>query len=282
MRQTLALITALALAPGMAAAMDCIDKSGEAGSFELTLESGGIPRTYRLHVPPRYDPGALTSLVLNLHGVTSSGAAQESMSGFSDKADEQGFIVVHPDGYGASWNAGWCCSPATEDGIDDVQFARDLVAAVSAQYCIDPDRIFATGFSNGGFMSHRLGCEASDLFAAIAPASGVIATDACDPPRPVPVIQTHGKVDLIVPYSTGIESNQQWAAHNACSSTTKVVYRKGLATCSVYQGCADNAEVEWCEIRGMGHVWPTSETGPGWIDATDTFWEFLSRHPFGQ
>ncbi len=256
----------------------CVAKQGVPGTFERTLESGGLTRTYLLHVPESYDGTQAVPLVLNFHGLLKSGSYQQDYTGMSDKADDEGFIVAYPDGIESSWNAGFCCPPASTLNIDDVGFARDLVAAISQEFCIDPARVYATGSSNGGMLSHRLGCEAADVFAAVAPASAYLAVDDCAPERPVPVIQTQGTADPVVPYWTAKASNEFWADNNQCSTSTPY-YHQGGATCYAYDGCAQDATVAFCEVRGMGHTWPNDDEGVDWIDATDMFWDFFVAHP---
>jgi polyhydroxybutyrate depolymerase len=276
-------VSALALSPGLALAASpatsatCSGKTGVAGSFDLTLQSGGYTRTYHLHVPSQYKSTEPMPLVINFHGWGSNGLEQDEYTGMSAKGDQAGFITIHPDGIDNSWNAGSCCGTAAAQQIDDVGFARDLVKSVSAAYCVDAARVYATGFSNGGYMSHRLACEASDVFAAVAPASGLIGIDDCKPPRPVPVIQSQGTVDPLVPYRNAKASNDYWVAYNKCSASS-VVYRKGVATCTAHTACAADATVEWCEVKGMGHAWPTGN----YLNDTDTFWDFFTKHPMGQ
>ncbi len=259
----------------------CTGKTGEPGEFVQTITSGGWTRQFRLHVPASYRPTVPVPLVLAFHGWGDNAENFEQYIGFSDKADEEGFIVAYPDGIDNSFNAGACCGTANHLDVDDVGFARDIVATVFDAYCVDPSRVYATGFSNGALMSHRLACEASDLFAAVAPASGFIAEFPCEPPRPVPVIQTQGTMDTSVPYWTAKRSNDYWAAYNGCDGT-ETVYQKGTATCVAYQDCDQGATVEFCEIRGMGHVWPSTEGPPYWLDATDTFWAFFEQHVLEQ
>jgi len=253
----------------------CTGKTGQPGSFQLSIESGGIPRTYRLHVPAQYDPTANTPLLLSFHGVTSSGQQMEEGTKIIPRSDSAGFIVAHPDGYGASWNAGWCCAPASTEDIDDVQFSRDLVAAISQAYCIDPARVYAMGFSNGAFMSNRLGCEAADLFAAIGSHSGEIAIQSCAPSRPMPVYHIHGRTDTVVPWRLGQESVKEWADLNGCSTSTTPVYEKGVASCVVYSGCPGQAQVEFCTVKRFGHDWAMYENTGDAIDATDQIWDFM-------
>src|SRR5690606_28638251 len=113
-------------------------------------------------------------------------------------------------------------------GVNDIQFTRDLVAAVSEALCIDPGAVFSTGMSNGGFMSAALACVAGDLVAAVAPVAGVLGPSAnCG--EPVPIVQFHGTDDAVVPYEGGTISATGgpfggidaimggWAEHNGCS-----------------------------------------------------------------
>ena len=78
-------------------------------------------------------------------------------------AEEEGFLAILPQGYLTSWNGGDCCGPAARQDLDDVAFARALVAWAQSAACVDPSRVFAAGFSNGNFFSYRLACETSDL-----------------------------------------------------------------------------------------------------------------------
>lgn len=260
-----------------AIAATCTGKTGTSGTFRLTMTSGGLERTYKLTVPANYKPSNPTPLVINFHGWGGTGEQQDMDTGMSMKAESAGFIVIHPDGIDNSWNAGSCCGTAAAQKVDDVGFARALVKSVSDSYCVDSSRVFSTGFSNGGYMSHRLACEASDLFAAVAPASGLIGVENCKPPRAVPVIQSQGTLDLLVSYKNAKASNDYWVAYNKCTIST-LTYKKGPVSCTLNTGCTSNASVEWCEVRGMNHQWPTGS----YLNATDAFWDFFTQHPMGQ
>lgn len=136
-----------------------------AGNHPRTLPFGGLTRTYQVHVPASYDGSVVVPLVMDFHGFTSNGGQQAALSGMVQLSDREGFIVAHPDGVNNAWNVGLCCGNA---GIDDVGFIRAVVAAIGAEANVDPQRIYATGLSNGGAISQRLACEAADLFAAAA------------------------------------------------------------------------------------------------------------------
>ena len=124
------------------------------------------------------------------------------MSGFNGVADQNGFVVVYPNGTGRwsgdilfTWNGGNCCGSAQEKNVDDVGFMRAIVTDLQTQFKIDPKRIYATDMSNGGILAQRLGCEAADLFAAIAPVAGTLNFTPCTPSRSVSVIEFHGTAD---------------------------------------------------------------------------------------
>ncbi|HET6611635.1 MAG TPA: PHB depolymerase family esterase [Kofleriaceae bacterium] len=254
-----------------------------------TLEVDGRERSFRVHVPATYDPAVRTPLVLNFHGFTSNAAQQELLTLMPIKADDAGFITVAADGVGASWNAGACCGQAVVEDIDDVGFVTAMLDELEASLCIDPARVYATGFSNGGFLSHRLACELSTRIAAVAPVSGVLGIDTCAPSRPVPVLQFHGTADPVVPYGgnpvLGFESVATtiggWVERNGCDATAEVYYENGDVTCERYSGCDAGATVALCTIDGGVHTWPGGTLPPATtnISATDAMWDFFIAHP---
>ncbi len=280
----------------------CRNKTGALGDTTMTLQSSGGLRDALVHVPASYDPTKGTMLVLNFHGYSSNAIEEEVLARMNPVADTKNFIVVYPDGVQASFNAGTCCGVAWSNSVDDVQFTRDLLAKLEGDYCIDPSRVYATGMSNGGFMSHRLGCAMSDVFAAIAPVAGVlgIPADECNPVRPMPVIDFHGTADPVVPFSGGppvtplllglttFESVDNtigtWRSKDGCVGTPTTIYATGDATCTSFGGCRGNAEVVQCTIEGGGHTWPGGVPIPlgktsSDISATDAMIDFFLAHP---
>lgn len=257
------------------------------GDHEPGLRFDGRDRSYRLHVPPGYDAASSTPLVVNLHGLSSNAWQEELFTEMDDTADARGFVVMYPEGYMNSWNAGLCCGTAATLDIDDVGFLRAAVAHASERLCIDPRRIYVTGMSNGGYMAHRLACEASDLFAAAAPVAGGMGIADCAPARPMPVLAFHGTADAIVRYDLGHAAYLGWAARDGCGDTlTRTAY--GASFCETYTDCAGGAEVGFCSLDGMGHCWPGGSRTlclpylgayRDDIDANETMWEFFLRHP---
>jgi polyhydroxybutyrate depolymerase len=244
----------------------------------LTMDVDGTDREFDVLVPESYDAYTPTMLVLNFHGLLSNPNQQAGFSQMNEYAEAAGAIVVYPRGVGSSWNGGTCCGQAKNQEIDDVAFVRALVEHVSTMLCVAPKRVFATGMSNGGFMSHRLACEASDVFAAVAPVAGVLGvpTETCAG-RAVPIMQFHGTSDLLVPYdgggATGSPSVDEtidfWTAHNGCASGPEVTFMQGDTTCETWSDCTDGAEVTRCRIDAGGHCWPGNAFCPSGASTTE-------------
>lgn len=271
---TFALFAASGQSFAAADANTCVGKTGRPGTFQKTLVSSGLERTFRLDVPEGYDPNRGAPLVFNFHGWGGTGESQAEYTGMAEAGGEMGYIVVHADGIDNSWNAGSCCGTAALQKIDDVQFVRDMVAAIGADYCVDPDRIHSTGFSNGGYLSHRLGCEANDLIASIAPVSGLIGVE-CAPGRGVAVHQSQGTVDPLVWYNNAASDLEEWAALNNCQIGPDVYYTRANVECIRWTQCDDDVDVEFCSLRAKGHVWVEGR----FYDTTQENLDFFEAHP---
>lgn len=278
------------------------------GTYRFAIEHGGIEREYLVHVPAKYDPARPTPLLVSMHGGggNMNYMASDDRYGQISKSEREGFIVVFPNGYSrtpggkvATWNAGNCCGPARDQNVDDVGFIRRMLEDLSQRLNIDRRRIFATGMSNGGLMAHRLACEMSDTFRAVAAVAGTDNTKRCAPANPVSVLQIHARNDDHVPFDGGMgpkskgaavtnftsvpESVARWVERNACDSAPKRVLDKPGAYCDRHAPCRGGAEVELCVTEAGGHSWPggtkrrASEPPSGAIDANDVMWDFFMR-----
>ncbi len=279
----------------------CSAGSLGAGDHALSLSHGGAERAFDVHVPASYRAGQPMPLVFYFHPLLMNKEYLKG-TGAPQKADAEGFIAVFAQGIESSWNAGACCGPSNGAGgkaaVDDVGFVRAMVKEVTSRLCVDEKRVYATGFSNGGFLSNRLACEASDLFAAVAPVSAVNGVEtACTPSRPVPVFAINGTTDTLVPYTGGFffpgitngtfPSVQQtfagWRQRNGCTDAPVVTYSNGNVSCETHAACAGGVEVTQCTVEGGGHCWYGEllcalGTNSFDIVATDATWEFLKRH----
>lgn len=283
---------------------------GQTGDFRYTMLHRGRERWYEIHVPPSYKAGTPSPLVLNLHGGAGNPTQQRDDSGMNRVADEHGFLVVYPAGSGRfkermlTWNIGEGDTYAVENNIDDIGFLRAVIDEVSRNFSVDPKRVYATGFSQGAFMSYRLACEMSDRIAAIAPVSGVLLGDAgrCRPGRPVPIIHFHGKLDPNVAYDGGVGEKAHdkiarrsvndtiafWLEKNGIAAKPTREDRRGKAVMRAYGPAPNGAEIVLWTLEDGGHTWPGGESSLPErmvgavnkdIDASALIWDFFRRHP---
>jgi polyhydroxybutyrate depolymerase len=260
------------------------------GTAKRSLQSSGESREVLLHVPPSYDASAAVPLLLVFHGYFGTAQGMESVTGLSSLADQKGFAVAYGVGLGQSWNAGKCCGSSSSLDRPDVQYVSDVIDHVSAELCIDSKRVYATGMSNGGMLSNRLGCELAQRIAAIAPVAGPRAISQCQPARPLPVIAFHGTGDAIVPYYGGgsggaepvLDSFAFWSKNASCTDTApSQVFHNGSVSCVERAACAGGARQRLCTIEGGGHQWPGGVALPFFgaqttdIDASAALLDFL-------
>jgi polyhydroxybutyrate depolymerase len=299
----------LRLLCAIAAAMTLWTKPADAQrGVRVALTHQGRIREYLLHVPA----STRGALVLVFHGGGQTAAQQQEISGFDALADREQFIVAYPDAVEKVWRDGrdllGLGLGINERDVDDVGFAKAVVADIAKTHAFDRARVFATGFSNGGILANRLGCEAADTFAAIAPVAGTPAKSlvaSCHPSAPVGVVGIHGVADPSVPFAgnsqvEGSRATQElWRTLNGCSarvttaSLPTIVRDDTAVDRRAYQGCRGNADVVWYEIQGGGHRWPPHheeglretlalrENGVSSrnINASEVIWSFFAAHP---
>jgi len=299
-------------------------------SVSTTLRVGELTREYRLHVPTGYDPDTAVPLVLVIHGYTGTAETTENgETSFSRHADEHGYVVAYPQATGfevggnliTSWNDLACnASPGPEGSIctadaddyptppecgdprecdwcschDDVGFVAALLDELERTLCVDLDRVYATGISNGGMFVHRLGCDLPKRFAAIAPVAGTIAKGGgCAPPTSpkISMINIHGAADRVVPYD-GTPADDgflytpvaqvmaAWAGkssqHCDGEDSPYTTSRDGVGgfRCVQRANCVTGAEVVDCAWDG-GHDWPRNDEDQF---SVDVIWEFFEKN----
>ena len=261
------------------------------------LQSGDMNRGYLLHVPALYDGEEAVPLVIVFHGSRWTSEWMERETGFSRVSDEEGFLVVYPRGYDYQWNdwRGLPTWPTQREEVDDIQFTRDLIAHLAERYQIDSQRIYATGHANGGLMTHLVGNQLSERFAAIAPITRALTKKIADTSiaSRMPVLMVLGTNDGSSPWTGGLQrvagqeipvlSVAETVGHytelNGCTGDP-VEFRLppeitrnglGLLRTEYVEGCA--GAVLYYTIEGGVH------TLPQWnLDTARVIWGFFSGH----
>ncbi|WP_166968737.1 alpha/beta hydrolase family esterase [Brevibacterium atlanticum] len=275
------------------------------GNDERTITSDGEERSYRINIPRDYDASAPLPLVLGFHGNGSDGAEFQNYTGLPTLPA----ITVFPDGDLTDGKRSWQGAPYAS-GADDVAFVADLLDSIESEHCIDLNRVFATGKSNGGGLVSVLACHLRDRFSAFAPVAGAYypqSTEDCDDKTATPVLAIHGTGDETMHYDGGERQGetypgvrewiQPWVEAAGCRvMTERNIGRKGEdVTRTRWTKCAGqagssgkprkSAEVELYSVADGGHVWPGEVvySGGGYVtehfSATDTVWAFFRSHP---
>ncbi|MFH1210847.1 MAG: PHB depolymerase family esterase [archaeon] len=284
--------------------------------LDFSTVHGGFTRYYKVHIPTGYNESTKTPVVIYVHGGGGDVRAAY-MDGLDKMSDRQGFILAVPEATGevkyghlrGSWNGGkWaggeCCGNA-----DDVGFISKMIGEIEGKFNVDEKRVYATGISNGGLMTNRLGCELADKIAAIATVAPAALMSDCAPLRPVSVMDIHGTADPANPPDgseprsifkegaspfgmsykrmTPYQVVDAWKEINRCTDKKILGYENGDAKCTVFNECSDGVEVELCMVDGMGHTYPSgsqylssSLVGSVSYDISfDQIWEFFEKHP---
>jgi polyhydroxybutyrate depolymerase len=267
-----------------------------------TLISSGHARDYLLYVPKSYNPTKPTPLVITLHSSMSWDSAALAISQWNSVADENGFLVVYPQGTGVGPKSWEMEGSETPSRMPDVAFIGRLIDKLEASYNIDKTRIYANGMSNGGGMAFVLSCTLSDRIAAVGMVSAGLDPDWewCRDTKPVPVIAFHGTADPICPFNGGFsklaggsfpsvpEFFAKWSHRNQCSADAVESSIAPTVSEYRYRDCASDASVELYAISGEGHQWPGGRrvraewmVGPysSGINATRAMWTFFEEHP---
>lgn len=279
------------------------------GTIAVSNSSGAplADRSYALLVPPAVTKaGQRVPLVIVLHGGGGNASISMKATGFNEKAMKEGFIVVYPQGSSRfkdimlTWNAVHCCGFAMENKIDDISFISQLIDKLCREQLVDSKRIYVTGWSNGGMMTHRLGIALSGKIAAIAPVVSTLFGDEKQPQRPVPAIIFNGLLDRAVQPKGGshggrfadswdnvpplkIESQASfWAKANGCTSPAQKFENDKYIF--LRYNCPSGKNVEMYMVKDNGHAWPGGQSGspkgdtPSQaINATNLMWDFFKK-----
>lgn len=261
-----------------------------------SIDHNGTQRFYTYYVPSSWTSNQQVPLLMVLHGLTQTGSGVMDITGFNDIAEANNFIVCYPNGLNASWNANMNISVSS---ADDKGFLEALAVHFQMDFNTDPSRQYLCGFSTGGFMSHKMVCESTECFAAIASISGNMSDTVyqnCVPIGSPSVLHIHGTGDAVVPYTggsgTGVsvdETMNFWKGHLTCDPDPIItpMPNPNLLDFSSperwqWLNCGQQ-ELELIRVINGGHQWPGITTflgGVGTINmdfySPDEIWNFLS------
>ena len=281
----------------------------EYGVHVKYLTVDGFNRSYGLYIPESVDfNGPPVPIIMVLHGFPP--LDMSGVTGMNDAAGLEGFIAVYPKANaGAEW-AMACdrCSPNAARGVDDVKYLRVVVEDLIQSVPADPDRIYLTGFSNGGIMTYRGACELADDIAAFAPIGAGMWTwhiNNCKPRDAVPIMMINGTDDPQFPWEGTevsaplvggavqlpiLEHVAAWGEINGCDAQPDIVEVEDMyddgTTLERWNFTRCAAETVFYKIEGGGHTWPSLESEDFYPDvgatslelaATDTVVAFLLR-----
>lgn len=280
----------------------------QSGVSTRWVTSGDRQRCYQLFVPSGYNTNQPVPVVFALHGFAGNGASFRDISVWEAVAEREKFVVVYPDGsaFPLRWNVS---AIANIPSVDDVQFIQDMIAHLDRIASIDTTRVYVSGFSNGGQMTHDIACQLADQIAAVGIVDGFDASmlTPCSPARPVPLMAFFGRASPL----QGIEYPQWfltlinvspevnvpplpdnalevwlegWAKRNGCTSGALRVPSVGNTSATRYEQCPEDAEVILYSIEGQGHAWPGGPSLPmlgesiADINASEALWAFFKRY----
>ncbi|KAJ7608451.1 hypothetical protein FB45DRAFT_763494 [Roridomyces roridus] len=258
-------------------------------------------RSFLVHIPTAYRPTLPHALVVSFHGYKANDVRQELITGFSAAGltlNGRGIVAVYPNGqFGPGKNGNesiraWQGAPYSPPGVDDIAFTQQMVQLLSDNLCLDSNRFYASGKSNGGGFTNLLACTpaTAELFAAFAPVSAALYAGAnpadCNPGRSVPIINFHGLADKIIPFDGQAADSQgrieyatpnitryreAWADRNGCADLPPdagpslgvfaSVSHPYIQTTVKTSNCSEqsrDAVVSGFTVENLGHFWPST------------------------
>jgi polyhydroxybutyrate depolymerase len=178
-------------------------------------------------------------LIFALHGYNMTNSSVVSGFNFTSRSNGQA-ITVYPQGLSNAW---------TSDSTD-YTFMQTLITDLESKYCIDTNRVYMTGFSQGGVFANDVACEKNSLFRAYAPVEGcgpgglnAKLSPVCSVADAKPAIMVIvGDSDTTATPEQAQATRDFWIKRNGCSQTTTSSY----TGCVTYSGCAEGKPVVYC------------------------------------
>ncbi len=283
--------------------------AAEGKMSDQTITLDGRARRFLVH---DFSGGKPAPLVILLHGGGGNPENAVNMTQFDAVAEREGLIAVYPGGTGGmpggrvlTWNSAHCCAYALREKVDDVGFLSAIIDQEVKAGRADPKRVYVTGMSNGGMMSHVAGRMLSDKVAAIAPVVGAVFGDEPPPKGPVAVFMLVGADDRMVPAAGGplggaalrgtapaedrnvapaMAAADYWAKADGCGAPKTT--QEAHAVRTAWSGCKAGTDVVFDVVANNGHAWPGGRPGreganppsPDY-NASEAIWAFFKAHP---
>ncbi len=258
-----------------------------------TVSIGPSDRQANLRMPGNHDYSRPLPVVVSLHGYSGNGLSNAAYMHHFDSIHENEHLLIYPDGTSnwlgmRYWNAtdACCQNVASATPVDDVSYILGLIDEAILNYGADPDGVVITGLSNGGFMSHRMACEAGGSIRAIVALNGVTWDDFSKCPdtgRP-DILHVHSTADGVIAYNGGAiwgidypsatETIGYWADRSGCDTTWTSLGTRDLSGDDgnddtdefEFLNCNSGNRVTHWRINDGSHVPPLND--PGWSDQT--------------
>lgn len=259
------------------------------------VDVNGVARDYLLYLPAGYDGLTELPVMLVYHGGSMDAASMMLYADFRPLADAEGIILGYPQGLpDGAGDRIWNSEGPFSNGVDEIGFTGAVIDDLTANFAVDPSRVYACGYSNGANLMWELGCDLGDRIAAVGAVAGSMWTWAeaqCAPARPMPVLSIHGTFDFYnpyagSPYSLGlIEASEFWATNAAADPVPVEVDLPDLVTSDfstvtrfTWSGGDDCVSIEHYKVVRGGHDWPGTPGSNRDIDANQVIWDYVSQY----
>jgi polyhydroxybutyrate depolymerase len=256
----------------------------------ISMDVGGMTRVFEMSAPA-VSAGTPLPVVMAFHGGGGANYPFPQEQQFEILGAEEGFITVYPKAVLVAPNEGEWVLNTTEEMRHDIHFVETILDTLSENYCVDEERIFATGYSLGSMFNYEVACQLNDRFAATASHAGTmpVAPDSCAMVDPVSILHIHGTEDSIISYdsewdwknwdSVGTMRDipglvDYWQEKYSCSEFTET---EGTSTHFVeHSGCDGGASVAHYRLNNLDHEWPDRIEG---VSTPQVLWDFFMQHP---
>ncbi len=250
-------------------------------------------RVYGVRLPVNYDPSKSYPVTFGGGGCGGNSAnfAQNPSGGYpivpapNTETIQVGLSYLSPcfaDG-----------GPAISNRADtpELPYFRTVLADVEARFCVDPKRVFASGFSTGANLSFTLGCAAADALRGVStldggmrnvhpactgPAAAFMVVGQADTENPIGPLAATDPANLRNGSAGSAPGRDDFLARNGCVGNATAPWDAAYPACVKYTGCPAAYPVVWCSLPGVGHG---GSTVNGVNYSPGGMWKFLSTLP---